>query len=121
LGFIAIGSTWKIYVRSGGEWEIAENLHKTTKMRNIALFFKDISVAQTSNSGAHLSQLAQVLSFRKRIEEEKRYLFRQYKEINQFSNALQAYLAKWLRDHGSILGVPGILPQQITIAQVAGP
>ncbi len=47
------------------------------------------------------AQLAAVLAFKKRIEEEKRYLFRQYDPIDQFAEMLKGHLASWLRDHES--------------------
>jgi hypothetical protein len=47
------------------------------------------------------AQLAAVLAFKKRIEEEKRYLFRQYDPIDQFAEMLEGHLASWLRDHES--------------------
>jgi tetratricopeptide (TPR) repeat protein len=44
--------------------------------------------------------LQQVLAFKKRIEEEKRYLFKQYGAISQFAETLEEHLGRWLRDHG---------------------
>jgi len=77
------------------EWTLAEELYKN-KIRNIALFFKNIVSRQLSDPG---KQLESVLAFKKKIEEGKRYLFKQYGGIDQFSEALEAHLAKWLRDH----------------------
>ena len=78
------------------EWSIAEELYNKKDIRNIALFFKAIDPAQLADPG---KQLAGVLAFKKRIEEGKRYLFKQYESIDQFTEALDAYLARWMRDH----------------------
>ncbi len=80
------------------EWALAEALYKDNKVRNIALFFKKVDPRQLRDPG---EQLSRVLAFKKRIEEEKRYLFRQYDTVDQFAEALEAYLASWLRDHES--------------------
>ncbi len=78
------------------EWSIAEELYNKKDIRNIALFFKAIDPAQLADPG---KQLAGVLAFKQRIEEGKRYLFKQYESIDQFTEALDAYLAQWKRDH----------------------
>ena len=80
------------------EWAISEKLYKANKIRNIALFFKKVDPRQMRDPGA---QLAAVLAFKKRIEDEKRYLFRQYDPIDQFAEMLEGHLASWLRDHES--------------------
>jgi hypothetical protein len=78
------------------ELAIAERLYRENKIRNIALFFKAIDPVQLRDPG---KQLESVLAFKKRIEEEKRYLFNQYGHVVQFREFLDAYLAKWMRDH----------------------
>jgi hypothetical protein len=67
------------------EWSIAEELYNTNKIRNIALFFKEIDPRQMRDPG---EQLKMVLTFKKQIEDGKKYLFRQYKTIDQFNELL---------------------------------
>ena len=78
------------------EWALAEELYRANKIRNIALFFKKVDPRQMHDPG---EQLKMVLAFKKRIEGEKRYLFRQYETIDQFAEALEGSLARWERDH----------------------
>jgi hypothetical protein len=80
------------------EWALAEELYRDNKIRNIALFFKDVDPRRLRDPG---KQLQSVLAFKKRIEEEKRYLFKQYGAISQFAETLEEHLGRWLRDHGS--------------------
>jgi tetratricopeptide (TPR) repeat protein len=83
------------------EWALTEELYRVSKIRNIALFFKKVDPRQLADPG---TQLTAVLTFKKRIEEEKRYLFRQYDAIGQFAEALEAHLSKWLLDHETAIG-----------------
>src|SRR5690348_4897030 len=55
------------------EWALAEELYKANKVRNIALFFRKVDPRQLRDPG---KQLASVLAFKRRIAEEKRYLFK---------------------------------------------
>jgi hypothetical protein len=80
------------------EWALAEELYKATKIRNIALFFKQVDVGKLSDPG---DQLKPVLAFKKKIEEGKRYLFKQYETLNEFADTLDRHLARWLKDHES--------------------
>jgi tetratricopeptide (TPR) repeat protein len=75
------------------EWELAEALYKQAKVRNIALFFKAVDPGKLKDPG---EQLKPVLAFKARIEAEKRHLFVQYETIGEFSDQLDACLAKWL-------------------------
>ncbi|MFY9628455.1 MAG: tetratricopeptide repeat protein, partial [Methylocystis sp.] len=43
--------------------------------------------------------LKQVLAFKKKIEDEKRYLFKQYETLEEFIHTLDGHLAGWLKDH----------------------
>jgi tetratricopeptide (TPR) repeat protein len=101
------------------EWALAETLYKANKVRNIALFFKKVDPRQLRDPG---TQLNAVLAFKKRIEAEKRYLFRQYDSGDQFAEALEAHLSKWLRDHeGAVTGsLPSSSPTADTIIDIAG-
>jgi tetratricopeptide (TPR) repeat protein len=78
------------------EWALAEGLYQANKVRNIALFFEEVDQHQPRNPG---DQLKLVLAFKKRIEEGKRYLFREYGALDQFADLLEGHLAQWLRDH----------------------
>ena len=93
---------------------MSEELYKVNKIRNIALFFKNVDLRQIRDPG---KQLEAVLAFKRRIEEEKRYLFRQYAIIDQFADALDGHLAKWLRDHQNIPRVRRTLSRQIALSQ----
>jgi tetratricopeptide (TPR) repeat protein len=93
------------------EWALAEQLYEARTIRNIMLFFKTVDPRQLKDPGP---QLAAVLAFKKRIEEGKRYLFRQYETIDQFSEFLDAHLARWLSDHESG-------PSQISLGGLAAP
>jgi tetratricopeptide (TPR) repeat protein len=78
------------------EWKLAEQLYKETKIRNIALFFKEVEPAQLNDPGP---QLAEVIEFKRQIESGKKYLFKSYMQTGDFGEKLERYLASWLRDH----------------------
>ncbi len=78
------------------EWKLAEELYKANKIRNIALFFKNVDARRLRDPGP---QLQAVLAFKKQIEEGKRYLFNEYEGIDRFDEVLEGHLAKWLKDH----------------------
>ena len=80
------------------EWAITEELYKDNKIRNVALFFKDVDLRQLSDPG---KQLGAVLALEEQNEEDKRYLFKQYGVVDQFAETLEGHLARWLRDHVS--------------------
>lgn len=96
------------------EWTLVEELYKANKIRNVALFFKNVDLHQMNDPGI---QLQAVLSFKKRIAEEKRYLFRQYATIHEFTEALDGHLAKWLRDHHNVTRVSSVFSRQISLSQ----
>jgi hypothetical protein len=87
------------------EWALAEKLYTDNKIRNIALFFKQVDPRQLRDPG---KQLEMVLAFKKRIEETKRYHFRQYDTTEQFADDLERYLARWQRDHDSTASRPSL-------------
>ena len=80
------------------ELEIAERLYAETKLRNIILFFKRVDARQLRDPG---EQLKKVLEFKKKIESDKKYLFQQYADADEFRDAVEAHLARWLRDQGA--------------------
>jgi tetratricopeptide (TPR) repeat protein len=69
---------------------------KSGQVRNIAVFFKNVDERQKRDRGP---QLKQVLAHQKRIEKEKRYLFKSYDPPDTFCDELRKHLAQWLRDH----------------------
>ncbi|WP_158044157.1 DUF4062 domain-containing protein [Skermanella pratensis] len=78
------------------EFALAEELYRAAKIYNIALFFKDVDQSRRNDPGP---QLKAVLDFKRWIEDDKRYLFRQYSQSADFIDALEVHLASWLRDH----------------------
>ncbi len=78
------------------EWQLAEQLYKETKIRNIALFFKRVDPAQLRDPG---KQLNKVITFKEQIEQGKKYLFRPFESPDQFGERMEEQLAKWLRQH----------------------
>jgi tetratricopeptide (TPR) repeat protein len=78
------------------EWELAEKLYDETKIRNIALFFKQIDPRQLRDPG---EQATRVIGFKRQIEASKKYLFKAYGKTEDFCEELEKHLAKWLRDH----------------------
>lgn len=77
------------------EFAVAEGLYKANKIRNILIFFKKFDPRQLRDPG---KQLQEVLIFKKRIEEGKQYLFRQYDASDEFAETLEGYLAHLLSD-----------------------
>jgi tetratricopeptide (TPR) repeat protein len=97
------------------EWALAEELYKANKIRNIALFFKKIDPGKLADPG---DQLKAVLAFKKKVEEEKRHLFKQYVTLDEFADTLDGHLARWLREHDK--GKTGLsLKDQVTASPVA--
>jgi tetratricopeptide (TPR) repeat protein len=77
------------------EWRLAEELYEANKIRNIALFFKQVDPRQLDDPG---KQLTAVLAFQQRIVAGKQYLFTQYATLDQFDDILEGYLARWFND-----------------------
>jgi tetratricopeptide (TPR) repeat protein len=95
-----------------------ELLHDPAKdMRDISVFFKNVEPARLSDPG---EQLKAVLSFKKSLEEEKKLLFQQFDDINEFEGALRMFLASWVRRHEGDevdkphLGKPSTLTAAVT-------
>jgi tetratricopeptide (TPR) repeat protein len=105
------------------EWELAERLYLETKIRNIALFFKQVDLNKLHDPGP---QLTKVLEFKGKIEIGKNYLFKPYSGVEEFCEGLEAHLAKWLRDHegsgrGTALGGTAEIARPITTDVAATP
>ena len=86
--------------RSGTEEEIAIAKRmledKSSGMRDIAILFKEVDSRQLSDPG---EQLKQVLSFKKNLEIEKKYLYKSYGSLDEFSTVIRSHLALWLDWH----------------------
>jgi hypothetical protein len=80
------------------EWTLAEQLYRENTLRNITLFFKKVAPRQIQDPG---KQLEAVLRFKKGIAEGKQYLFQEYDTVEQFAEAIEGHLSRWLRDHES--------------------
>ncbi len=79
------------------EFQLAEKLYENNaKIRNIALFFKEIDEGKLRDPG---EQLNQVLKFKNRIENGRKYLFKQYADIEKFTDILERLLIDWKKTH----------------------
>lgn len=67
-------------------------------MLDVVVLFKGVSDRQMSDPG---SQLQKVLDFKKRLEAERRVLYRTFDTLDEFTDELRRLLAKWLRDWGT--------------------
>jgi tetratricopeptide (TPR) repeat protein len=64
-------------------------------MSQIVILFKGVGLAQLADPGP---QLRRVLRFRRKIENEKHYLYHHFDEIDEFSRLLRRFLSKWTPD-----------------------
>ena len=78
------------------EWKIAQRLYADYKIRAVALYFKDIPVAQRKDPG---DELKKVLAFRDKIFAEKQHLCGKFADAEQFGNEVEKHLAEWLAQH----------------------
>lgn len=104
--------TMSSHYSSGTEEEFhvaLECLHDSNHpMRQIVIFFKAVDPQQLSDPGA---QLQKVLNFKKRLEEEKQYLYHTFDVLSVFRNLLRRHLGQWLREYetnsmGKVAGYP---------------
>ena len=65
-------------------------------MRQIVILFKSVSERQLSDPG---DQLKQVIDFRKKLEQEKQFLFDTFDDLESLKTKIRRSLAAWLRDH----------------------
>ena len=65
-------------------------------MRQIIPLFRGVDAGKLSDPGP---QLKKVLTFRKRLEREKKFLYGTFDEAEEFKTTLRRLLAKWVRDH----------------------
>lgn len=82
------------------EYEVAMDCleDKAAPMRDIVVLFKGVDDRQMSDPG---SQLQKVLDFKKRLESERRVLYRTFDTLHEFADELQRLLSKWSRDWSS--------------------
>ena len=65
-------------------------------MDRLLVFFKSLDADRISDPGP---QLAQVLDFKKKVEQERKLLFHQLETPRDFEDRLRTFLASWIRDH----------------------
>lgn len=67
-------------------------------MRDVIVFFKGVSDKQLSDPG---DQLAQVLKFKKELEESRAALYTEFDDPSEFRAQLRRHLNRWTRDWAS--------------------
>jgi hypothetical protein len=78
------------------EFALAEKLNEQGLITKLVLFFKAINPEKLVDPG---KQLKKVLSFKKRIEKEKKHLVKDYSSIDQFKDLLHEHLESWRCEH----------------------
>ncbi|UST97863.1 DUF4062 domain-containing protein [Pseudomonas siliginis] len=78
------------------EFTIATTGHKNTKKPLISLFFKKIDTPALSDPG---QQLQKVVSFRKRIIEEKTLLFQEFENEKDFEGIIRKCISNYVLEH----------------------
>jgi tetratricopeptide (TPR) repeat protein len=73
-------------------------------MQDVVVLFLSVDTGKMSDPGP---QLQKVLDFRKKIEADKKLLYRQVENADDFADALRAHLARWLHDHEQRKGSEG--------------
>jgi tetratricopeptide (TPR) repeat protein len=68
----------------------------TKPLRDIVVFFKAVPPNRLSDPGP---QLTAVLDFKRSLEEERKLLFHQFDDPQDFENRLRMFLASWVRRH----------------------
>ncbi len=90
------------------EYELADSLNeKNNGVPSIALFFRAVPEDRMADPG---EQLKSVIKFRKKIEEEKRFLFKLYEDEVQWKKLLRGYLCIRLDDFE--IGVKAYKPEK---------
>ena len=79
------------------EWERARTLFEDPEapMRQLAVFFKAVSVEKMADPGPRLQP---VLDFRKRLEQQRELLYRTFDVVDRFADLFRQYLSYWMRD-----------------------
>ena len=78
------------------EWNLAEQLYTENKIRNIILCFKVVDPSRLKDPG---EQLKSVVTFKQKIENERKYLFKSFQTIDEFGELIDSHLARWLKEH----------------------
>jgi tetratricopeptide (TPR) repeat protein len=78
------------------EWQIAERRYAEYKLRQMALFFKTVPLAQEKDPG---EEFKRVLAFKRQIFDGKKHLCGAFKKPRDFGGMVEKHLAKWLADH----------------------
>jgi tetratricopeptide (TPR) repeat protein len=81
------------------EWALVQELYKESKIRNVILFFKNIERSRLCDPG---HQLKLILEFKNKIESEKRHLFIQYSNLDEFTEYLEMHVASCNREHDKL-------------------
>jgi hypothetical protein len=84
--------------KSGSEEElgVARECYEAGTMRNIVVFFKDVSPDKVRDPGP---QLQAVLDFRKCLERQKTFFYQNFDAVTAFEERLRGHLFGWVRDH----------------------
>jgi tetratricopeptide (TPR) repeat protein len=78
------------------EYFVALEAYERANLLNICIFFKNVAPEKLSDPGPNLSN---VLRFRKKIETERRHLYKSFGDKAEFSVIIEAHLADFLRSH----------------------
>jgi len=79
------------------EYDVAKQaLHDTHfPLKQIIILFKGVGARQLCDPGV---QLQRVLKFRRKVEEDKEFIFHLFDSPREFERILRRFLAKWTRD-----------------------
>jgi tetratricopeptide (TPR) repeat protein len=91
------------------EWQIAERLYAEYKLRQMALFFKAVPLAQMKDPG---EELKRVLAFKRQIFGGKKHLCGSFKAPRDFGEQIEKQLAQWLAQHLKSPNESGLSPPQ---------
>jgi Tfp pilus assembly protein PilF len=81
---------------SAEEYSVACACHESGTMRQIVVLFKDVDPERRRDPGL---ELANVLSFKQRLEEEKTFMYETFDEPGAFRERLRRHLSRWVRAH----------------------
>jgi len=92
---------WKYWGKETGEYssefeeeyELAKRLHEKNKKPDIMLYFRNPPDNMMNDIGP---QLQQVLEFKKKIESERKFLYKPYEDENEWEKSFREHLSRWL-------------------------
>ncbi len=67
-------------------------------MKDIIVLFKGVELRQMSDPGV---QLQKVINFRKKLEENKSFLYESFDTVEEFSKIIKRHLSNWIRESES--------------------